>query len=88
MNDSDAIELLQSALWVTMLISGPLVLPATIVGVIVALAQALTQVQETTLTFVPKMIVVFIAAFSVSSLIGSQLLHLTEQSYERIVTGF
>ena len=88
MNDSDAIELLQSALWATLIVSGPLVLPAMVIGVLVALVQALTQVQETTLTFVPKMIVVFIAAFATSSLIGSQLLHLTEQAYERIATGY
>ena len=59
MNEVDALELVQSALWTTMWICVPLVLPAMAVGIIVALFQALTQIQESTLTFVPKMIVVF-----------------------------
>jgi flagellar biosynthetic protein FliQ len=88
LNETDAIELLQSAIWAACLIAGPMVLPAMIGGIVIAMLQAVTQVQESTLTFVPKMGIVIVAGFAASSLIGSQLMLLTEKSFEWIVTGF
>lgn len=88
MNESDAVELLQSAIWSSCLVAGPMVLPAMLVGIIIAVLQAVTQVQESTLTFLPKMVVVVGGAFAGSALIGSQLSILTERSYGWIVTGF
>jgi flagellar biosynthesis protein FliQ len=87
-NESDALEIAQSAVWSVILISSPIVLPAMLVGIVIAFVQALTQVQESTLTFVPKMIVVFFATMASASFIGAQLLVLTEQLYSRIATGF
>lgn len=88
MNEVDALELIQSSLWTAIWICAPLVLPAMAVGIVIALMQALTQIQESTLTFVPKMMVVFFSAFASAAFIGSQLQVLTEQLYERIATGF
>lgn len=88
MNETDALEIVQSALWSTILIAGPLVVPAMAVGIIIAFFQALTQVQEATLTFVPKMVVVFFATMMAASFIGAHLSLLTEQLYGRIATGF
>jgi flagellar biosynthetic protein FliQ len=88
MNEVDALELVQNALWTTMMICVPLVLPAMAVGIIVALFQALTQIQESTLTFVPKMIVVFISAMASAAFVGSQMQTLAENAYDRIATGF
>lgn len=88
MNEVDALELIQSALWTAIWMCAPLVLPAMAVGVIIALMQALTQIQESTLTFVPKMMVVFLSALASAAFIGSQLQAFTEQLYERIATGF
>ncbi|MEO6610182.1 MAG: flagellar biosynthetic protein FliQ [Aestuariivirga sp.] len=88
MNEVDALELVQNALWTTMWICVPLVLPAMAVGIIVALFQALTQIQESTLTFVPKMIVVFISAMASAAFVGSQMQTLAENAYDRIATGF
>ena len=75
MNEVDALELVQNALWTTMWICVPLVLPAMAVGIIVALFQALTQIQESTLTFVPKMIVVFISAMASAALSALKCKH-------------
>ncbi len=88
MNETDAIELMQSAVWSACIVAGPMVLPAMFVGIIIAVLQAATQVQESTLTFLPKMIVVVVGAFAASSLIGSQLSILAEQSFSWIKTGF
>jgi flagellar biosynthetic protein FliQ len=56
MNEADALDIVQAAIWTVLAASGPAVLAAMIVGVTVALLQALTQVQEITLTFVPKIL--------------------------------
>lgn len=88
MSEVDALEIIQAALWTVIVASAPLVLPAMLVGIIIAFGQALTQVQEATLTFVPKMLVIFFAAMMMGSFVASQLNSITEQLYGRIATGF
>jgi flagellar biosynthetic protein FliQ len=88
MNESDALEIIRSALWTVVLASGPPVVAAMIVGTMIALLQALTQVQEMTLTFVPKMIAVFVVIVLSGSFIGGQLLIFSEQSYLMVEAGF
>lgn len=61
MNETDVVEIAQSALWVVLLASGPVMAAGLFVGLIIALFQALTTIQEMTLTFVPKIIVIFVA---------------------------
>lgn len=88
MNEVDAIDLLRAALWTMLVVSAPGVLAAMFVGLGVALLQALTQVQEMTLTFVPKMIAIFAAIVLTAPLMGSQLLTLTNMVFSRIESGF
>lgn len=88
MNEADALEIVRRVIAVVLLISAPMVLAAMIVGIIVALFQALTQIQEMTLTFVPKMIAI-LAALSLSAPYISSWIHsLTLLAYSRIETGF
>jgi len=61
MNQTDVLEIAQSALWVILQVAGPVMLAGLMVGLVVALFQALTTIQEMTLTFVPKIIVIFVA---------------------------
>ena len=65
MNEADALDILQAAIWTIIVASGPAVAAGMIVGVTIALIQALTQVQEMTLTFVPK-VGLMLAVFWVS----------------------
>jgi flagellar biosynthesis protein FliQ len=58
------------------------------VGVVIALLQALTQIQEMTLTFVPKMIAVFVAASLTASFVGSKFSIFTQSIYARIEQGY
>jgi flagellar biosynthetic protein FliQ len=63
MTDTTVLTLAKEAVKLTILLSGPVLLTALIVGLIISIFQAVTQIQEMTLTFVPKilaMIVVFI----------------------------
>jgi flagellar biosynthesis protein FliQ len=88
MNEADAMTLVQGAIWSVIVGSGPAVGAATLVGVAIALIQALTQVQEATLTFVPKILAVFAAMLLLAPLAASQLMTFTEEVYARIATGF
>lgn len=60
MNEDVVIQLGQDAMRTLAMISAPLLLGALIIGLIVSIFQALTQINENTLTFVPKMIVIAI----------------------------
>jgi flagellar biosynthetic protein FliQ len=68
--------------------TGPAVSAAMVVGIAIALFQALTQIQESTLTFVPKIVVVLVALALSGSLIGAQVYSFTEQVYSRVEKGY
>ncbi len=51
----------QQALWVTMMVAGPLLLSALAVGLLVGMFQAATQINEMTLSFIPKLLVLVLA---------------------------
>ena len=56
-----ALDVGREAIWVAALLSAPLLLSALAVGLMVGMIQAATQIQEMTLTFIPKLIVLAIA---------------------------
>lgn len=88
MNEADALELARSAIWTIIVAAGPPVAAAMVVGVVIALFQALTQIQEMTLTFVPKIIVVLATLTISASFIGGQIVVFTEMVYSRIEKSF
>ncbi|PVE22493.1 flagellar export apparatus protein FliQ [Microvirga sp. KLBC 81] len=88
MNEIDALELVRAAIWTVIIGSGPAVLAAMVIGIVIALIQALTQIQEITLTFIPKIIAILVVTLLTGSLVGSQIYAFTELVYGRIVTGF
>lgn len=88
MNEIDAIELVQSAIWTVLIVAGPPVIAGMIAGIVVALFQALTQVQEVTLTFVPKILVIFAAMTLLAPVLGAELYAFTELAYSRIESGY
>ncbi|MGE4352271.1 MAG: flagellar biosynthesis protein FliQ [Bdellovibrionales bacterium] len=59
MNEAEAIQICREAIIVMLKISGPLLLTGLVVGIIISLIQTITQIQEMTLTFIPKMLLVF-----------------------------
>jgi flagellar biosynthesis protein FliQ len=88
MTEGDALELMQQAIWLTMLLAGPVVAAAMVIGVGIAFFQALTQVQEMTLTFVPKIVAGFLLLMITGSYSGGLLKAFTEQLFLRIATGY
>ena len=61
MNQTDVLDIAQGALWVVLMTAGPIMMAGLLIGLIIALFQALTTIQEMTLTFVPKIIIIFVA---------------------------
>lgn len=88
MTEGDVLDLIQSAMWTTIVVAGPVVGATMAVGVSIALLQALTQVQEMTLTFVPKLLVAFGVFALTASFIGSQFQIFTQEIYARIEHGY
>ncbi len=59
MPEGVVLEIAREAVWVTIKLSAPVMLVALIVGLSISLFQALTQIQEMTLSFVPKILAIF-----------------------------
>ena len=74
METKDAVDLIRQTLILAMLISAPMLLIGMGVGIFVSLLQAVTQIQEQTLTFVPKIAAMIIAALVLMPWIGQRLL--------------
>lgn len=60
MTNESVIDLSQQAIRITLLLSGPMMLGALFVGLIISLFQALTQINEQTLATIPKIVVIFV----------------------------
>jgi flagellar biosynthetic protein FliQ len=61
MTGPDVLDVARDAILTLVIVSSPLMLVGLVVGVVISLFQALTQIQEMTLVFVPKIIAIFIA---------------------------
>lgn len=86
MNSTEVLDVARDAIFVTLKIGGPIMLIALITGLIIALFQALTQIQEMTLAFVPKIIVIFVSILLFMPFMLSTLVSFTERMAERIVS--
>ena len=87
MTDSDIIELAREAIWLTMVVASPVMLVGLIVGVAIGLLQALTQIQEMTLVFVPKILAMFGAMFILFPFMAVILIEFMQRLADRIVAG-
>ena len=88
MNETDALEIIQFAFQVLLKVSAPIVITAMLVGTTIALLQALTQIQEVTLTFIPKIVAVLFVASLASPFMANQISLLATLSFSKISTGF
>jgi flagellar biosynthetic protein FliQ len=88
MNEADALEIVQNAIWTVLVASGPAVLVAMAVGLAIAFIQALTQIQEITLTFVPKIVAILVTVAVSAPFVGSQISLFTNIVFSRVESGF
>ena len=84
MNAPEVLDIAREALLTTITIGAPVMLVALAVGLTIALVQALTQIQEMTLTFVPKILVIFLSLIIFLPFMLNTLTAFTERLTQRI----
>lgn len=86
MTGAETLDIATSGMWTLILVAAPMMIVGLVVGVVIALFQALTQIQEMTLVFVPKILAIFLTLL-VSLPFMSQLLQaFTARIAELILT--
>ncbi len=85
MNETEIIETARQAILITIQLGAPILLVGLVVGVSIALVQALTQVQEITLVFVPKILAIFLAMFFFLPSMMQTLIVFTHSLADRII---
>ena len=87
MNANDAIEIGRETIVVAIKLGAPAMLLALAVGLAIAFIQALTQIQEMTLTFVPKILVIMLSLIVLLPFMLGQLVSFTQMLAGHIVSG-
>lgn len=87
MNANDVFGIGNQAIMVALEIGAPVMLLALAVGLVISILQALTQIQEMTLTFVPKILVIFVSLLVLMPFMLGTLVDFTQTLFARIVSG-
>ena len=81
MDLDQATDLVRHTLILTVIISAPMLIIGLVVGIVLSLVQAVTQIQEQSLTFVPKIVAMFAAAIVLMPWISTRLIEYTSQMF-------
>ena len=84
MDENLIFDLTRQALWIAVRMSAPLLAVALVAGVVIGLFQALTSVQEMTLTFVPKILSMFIALLIAFPWMMDKMINFTKELFMNI----
>jgi flagellar biosynthetic protein FliQ len=87
MTEGQILDLLRDMLWTTFLVSAPVLIVALVVGVAIGLFQALTSVQELTLTFVPKLAAIAVVFWISMGATGTLLVEFFQTRILDVVAG-
>ncbi|MDG1580323.1 flagellar biosynthesis protein FliQ [Pseudomonas sp. GOM6] len=79
-----AVDLFREALWLTALIVGLTVLPSLLVGLLVAMFQAATQINEQTLSFIPRLLVMLLTLIWAGPWLVRELMEYTQTLVQNI----
>ena len=82
MSPEDAMFQITESMMLVMILSMPPILVASVVGVVVSLLQALTQIQEQTLSFAVKLIAVALTIVAMAGILGSEMLNYTIKLFD------
>ena len=84
MSTAELIQLANEALYLTLILSLPTIVAASLVGTLTSLVQALTQIQEQTLSFVLKLIAVVVTLMVTGHWMGQEISTLTDNVFKAI----
>lgn len=87
MTGAEVLDIARDGIWVLIIVSAPMMIVGLVVGVVIALFQALTQIQEMTLVFVPKIIAIFITMLIALPFMGDVMQGYMNRIAEMIVAG-
>ena len=87
MDTTDVIEISREAIVVTLKLGAPLLLTALVIGLVISLVQALTQIQEMTLAFVPKVVGMAVVFLLTVPVMIATLATFTQELAARIASG-
>lgn len=79
-----AVDLFREALWMTAMIVGVLVVPSLLVGLVVAMFQAATQINEQTLSFLPRLMVMLVTLIWAGPWLVRELMEYTQGLIQNI----
>jgi len=85
-NEADIIDIARESIMVMLRVGGPLLIVGLIVGVVISLIQTVTQIQEATLAFVPKLIVMSVGLLVMLPYMLTSLATYTEGLFARIAS--
>ena len=71
MDGGQVLDIARDGIWVMILVGAPMMIVGLVVGVVIALFQALTQIQEATLVYAPKIVAIFISLLIFLPLMGA-----------------
>jgi len=87
MTGAAVLDLAREGIWVMILVAAPMMIAGLVVGVVIALFQALTQIQEMTLVFVPKILAIFVVMLLTLPFMGAMLGTYMTRIVDMIITG-
>ena len=87
MNEVEALDISREAIFTLVKVVTPVLLVALFIGLIVGIFQALTQIQEMTLAFVPKILGVFVTIILLFPFMLNQMQMLTDTLFDKIING-
>ena len=85
MNTTAVIEIGREAMWVVLKMAGPIMMAGLAIGLVIALFQALTTIQEMTLTFVPKILVIFLSLILFLPFMITTIVEFSRLLFDRMV---
>ena len=86
MTQGDVARLMQDAVYTVLIASAPMLLAAMVVGIIISIFQATTQINEQTLAFVPKIVAVFLLLLLLWGFVAGSVEDFTKRIFEYILT--
>ena len=87
MTGAEVLDIAADGIWTLIIVSAPMMIVGLLVGVVIALFQALTQIQEQTLVFVPKIIAIFVTMLLTLPFLGATMGGYMTRVVDMIIVG-
>jgi flagellar biosynthetic protein FliQ len=87
MTGAEVLDIASDGIWTLLIVASPMMIVGLLVGVVIALFQALTQIQEQTLVFVPKIVAIFVTMLLTLPFLGATMSGYMQRVVDMIIVG-